>query len=115
MGQGEPAPRNAGEEADLSEALAGRSAGAPVSCVRQRDIRNSRSTGRNMILFDGPGSTIYVNEARGFCPRITPRDAIRYRTIGTNICEGELIRIFDPQTGIETGGCTLGSFTPYRR
>ena len=99
----------------LDEATAGRTAGQPVSCVRQRDLRNSRAVGPTTIVFDGPGSVVYVNETRSECPRIRPWDAIRFRTISTNICEGELIRVFDPNTPIERGGCTLGAFTPYRR
>ncbi|MDP8995169.1 MAG: hypothetical protein M3N07_09360 [Pseudomonadota bacterium] len=110
-----PAPVAAGDDSSLAEALAGRTAGDPVSCVRQRDLRNSRAYGDGTILFDGPGSTVYVNNTRDSCPTIRPWHAIRYRTIGTNVCAGELIRVLDPQTGVEYGGCTLGEFTPYRR
>lgn len=103
------------DEAAATDALAGRSAGTPVSCVRQQDVRNSRSAGGNAILFDGPGGTVYLNRASGTCPVIQPWHAIRLQTSHTNMCAGELIRVFDPQTGVEYGGCTLGEFVPYRR
>ena len=105
----------AAEDAAITEALAGRSAGTPVACVRQQDLRNTRAVGAATILFDGPGDTVYVNRTRSSCPRIQPWHAIRHQTINTAMCSGELIRVFDPQTGVEYGGCSLGDFTPYRR
>ena len=108
-----PVPSDPDGDALLADALAGRIAGAPVACVRARDVRNTRSAGGNTILYDGPGRTLWVNHARGSCPRILPWHAIRHRTIGTSLCTGELIRVFDPQSGIEYGGCSLGEFVPY--
>lgn len=111
---GPRAPDPAGD-ARLVEALEGRIAGAAQSCVRRREIRNTRGAGNNMILFDGPGDIVYVNRARGLCPRIESWHAISHRSSSTDLCEGELIRVFDPQSGIEFGGCSLGEFVPWRR
>jgi hypothetical protein len=115
VGRGGPVPADADGEALLAEVLAGRIAGEPRSCVRSQDVRNTRSAGNNRILFDGPGRTVYVNHATGSCPRIQPWHAIRLRTVSTSLCSGELIRVFDPQTGVEYGGCSLGEFVPWRR
>jgi hypothetical protein len=103
------------EEAAFSAAIAGRTAGAPVACVRQRDLRNTRAAGPDTLLFDGPGGIVYVNRTKSSCPRIRPWHAILHRTSQTAMCTNELIRVFEPQSGIEFGGCTLGEFTPYRR
>lgn len=110
-----PVETSAADDAAVSEALAGRTAGRPTSCVRLQDLRNSRSIGENVILFDGPGNTVYLNRTLSACPRIQPWHAIRHQTTQTSMCRGENIRIFDPQTGVEHGGCSLGEFTPYRR
>lgn len=110
-----PVPTDPDGDALLSDLLAGKTQREPVSCVRQQDVRNIRSAGNNRIVYDGPGGTTYVNHATGSCPLIQPWHAIRHRSISTNICSGELIRVFDPQTGIEFGGCTLGEFVPWRR
>jgi hypothetical protein len=119
VGDEGPAATSAVENATYGaadeEALAGRTAGEPRNCVRQQDVRNTRSLGGNTILFDGPGGVIYVNKATGSCPRIQPWHAISHRTINSSICSGELIRVFDPQTGVEYGGCSLGEFVPWRR
>ena len=102
-------------EARLQEALAGRVAGSPVACLQQRDIRGRRAIDEQTILFDGPGSVVYVNRARNACAGLRPWHALRTRTLGTSVCEGDLVVPFDPNSGIEYGGCTLGQFTPYRR
>ena len=112
---GQSATMDTADDAKLSEALAGRTAGEPRSCVRLQDVRNTRSVGRDTILFDGPGDVVYVNRARSSCPDIRSWHATRHRTVGTNICANELIRVFDPNTGIESGGCSLGEFVPWRR
>ena len=109
-----PAPNPAAAQAELAEELAGLVAGPPVECVNLRDLRGNRTIG-NVILFDGPGDTKYVNSAGGICPRITQSRAIRTVTPTTQLCRGEIITVFDPTSGMEYGGCGLGEFTPYRR
>ena len=110
-----PMPADPEGDARLSEALAGRTAGDPRNCVRSQEVRNARGAGPNVILFDGPGDLVYVNRARGSCPKIESWHAISRRSISTNMCTGELIRVFDPNSGIEYGGCSLGEFVPWRR
>ena len=102
-------------EARLQEALAGRTAGAPVACLQQREIRGRRAIDEQTILFEATGSVVYVNRTRNACAGLRPWHALRTRTLGTSVCEGDLIVPFDPNSGIEYGGCTLGAFTPYRR
>lgn len=102
-------------EARLQEALAGRTAGPPVACVQQREIRGRRSIDEQTILFEATGSTVYVNRTRNACAGMRSWHALRTRTLGTSLCEGDLVVPFDSTSGIEYGGCTLGEFIPYRR
>ncbi|HEX8528122.1 hypothetical protein [Allosphingosinicella sp.] len=106
---------NAADDAELGDALAGKTAGEPVSCVSIRHLGGSRAYGRNVILFNGPGDTVYLNRTRSACPAMRPSHATRVRTTGTQICSGEPIFVFDPQDGVEYGSCPLGEFVPYRR
>jgi len=99
----------------LAEVLAGRTAGPPQQCVQLNTLRGNRGYGENTIVFEGPGDLVYVNRTRSACPRLQPWNAIRIRTIGNSLCSNELVQVFDPQTGTEYGGCSLGEFTPYRR
>jgi hypothetical protein len=108
------AAREAPGEVMLSEALAGRTEGEARSCVRQQDVRNARTPAATLFCSTGPAASSTSTAPAGL-PPITARDAIRHRTINTAICSGELIRIYDPQTGVEKGGCSLGTFVPWRR
>jgi hypothetical protein len=114
MAQG-PVEPSAEARTRLAEELSGRVAGQTVNCVSSRELGGNRSVGQDVILFDGPGSLIYVNRPRGGCPGVNFGRALRIRTSGTRLCEGDLAHVFDPVSGIEHGACSLGGFTPYRR
>jgi hypothetical protein len=32
----------------------------------------------------------------------------------SQLCRGDIVTVFDPISGVEFGGCSLGEFTPYR-
>ena len=111
----EPVELSADAQAELARELEGRTAGDPVACVEQRDIRGNRSVGDGVILFDGPSGIVYVNRPAAGCPSLNYGRALVTRTISTRLCRGDLARVFDPTSGIEYGGCSLGDFVPYRR
>jgi hypothetical protein len=111
----EPVELSADEQTELSVALAERSPGPPVSCVNQRSLRNNRSVGEGVILFDGPGNIIYVNRPAAGCPELSPSRALVTRTTSTQLCRGDIATVIDPVNGFGYGGCALGDFTPYRR
>ena len=98
----------------LDTALAGKVAGTPLACVRAQDLRGNRIIDERTIVFEGPGRTVYLNRLRTACAGMRPWHAIRRRTIGPSMCEGELVRAFNPAGGIEYSGCSLGEFVPYR-
>lgn len=105
----------AGPETRLAAALENRVAEAPVACVQPRQIRGNTPIDENTILFQGTGGRVYVNRTRSSCAGLRAWHALRSRRIGTSLCEGDLVVGFDPASGIEYGGCTLGEFEPYRR
>ncbi|WP_129793562.1 hypothetical protein [Sphingosinicella sp. CPCC 101087] len=111
----EPVELSADAQAELASELEGRTAGAPVPCVNQRDIRGNRSVGEGVLLFDGPSDIVYVNRPAGGCPSLDYGRALRTRTTSTRLCRGDIAVVFDPTTGMEYGGCGLGDFVPYRR
>ena len=100
---------------ELAEALRGRTAGAPVSCVDQRTLSGNRSAGEGAIIFDGPGDLIYVNRPPAGCPDLSFDRALVTRTISGRLCRGDIVTVVDPLNGTQYGGCGLGDFVPYRR
>jgi hypothetical protein len=109
------ATRAASDEARFAAAIAGRTAGRPQQCVQQRQLRGNRGFGENVIVFDGPGRTIYVNHTRGGCPRISDWNTVVIRSMGGSLCANDLVHVVDLQSGVDYGACSLGDFTPFRR
>ncbi|HWT13913.1 MAG TPA: hypothetical protein VN231_14260 [Allosphingosinicella sp.] len=99
----------------VAEAVAGRIAGDPQSCVEMRRIRSSRAIGDDAILYEGTGDTVYLNRPAGGCQSLGMGRSLRTRTISSSLCRGDIVTVFDPVSGTEYGGCGLGDFVPYRR
>jgi hypothetical protein len=104
------------DEAKLAAALAGRIAGPAQDCVNERDLGGNESYGARVILFRGPtDDVVYVNRPSARCPGLDSGWALRVRTPAARLCRGDIATVFDPVSGTDWGGCSLGEFTPYRR
>ena len=103
------------DQAELDAALSGRTAGDPVSCVNQRDLRGSRTIGEGVMLFEGVGGVVWVNRPPGGCPALRFGRAFRTTTPSDRLCRGDIMTVFDPTSGIDFAGCSIGDFVPYRR
>lgn len=104
----EPSPK-------VLEALAGRTAGKPTSCINLRDIQSTRIVDETAIIYKMTGQRWYVNMPAGGCPGLRPNRALVSRTPSTSLCSGDIVRIIDPPSPMEFGACGLGRFTPYTR
>jgi hypothetical protein len=98
----------------LEKALAGRTAGKPVSCVYLRDLDGSEVIGDD-ILYRVNRNLLYRNHSSGGCDGAQRGDALITRTFSSRLCQGDLVRTADLQAGFESGSCVLGGFVPYRR
>jgi len=110
----EPVERSGPVPDAVAEALQGRTPGPPMACVSQRGLRNTRAIA-GAILFEGPGDVIYVNHGPGGCQALAFGRAIRTRNPTGQLCSGDIVTAFEPVSGVEYGGCSLGEFVPYRR
>ena len=111
----EPVGLSAGEQTELNEALEGRVAGQPVSCVSSRDLLGNRSIGEQAILFEGRGGMLYVNLPPAGCPDLGYGRSLVVRTTSTQLCRGDIVQVVDLPSGGSYGGCGLGDFVPYSR
>ncbi len=108
-----PAQATADAETQLQAELAGRLAGEPVTCVRQRDLEGNRTVGGRILFETKSRNLVYVNESQ--CPDLGFGRALKTRSTNGQLCAGDIADVFDPSTGLSYGGCGLGRFTPYRR
>ena len=106
------APRDG--EAELSRALQGRVAGAPVDCINLRQIRSSRIINNTAILYEA-GGTVYVNRPRAGREQLDQWDTLVTRLHDNRLCSVDTVRLYDAGSRIETGFVFLGEFVPYRR
>jgi len=105
-----PAPSPA-----LVKALAGRTPGAPVSCISLTDIRSSRIIDTRTIIYEAGSRRWYVNQPPGGCAGLAPSRALVTSTTTTSLCRGDIIRVIDPPNPMTFGSCGLGEFVPYTK
>ncbi|HEX8573259.1 MAG TPA: hypothetical protein VF759_10965 [Allosphingosinicella sp.] len=101
-------------EADLSEELAGRSAGPPQDCVPASTLGNLAPRD-SMTLAYRSGDTIWLNRLAATCPALRPTSTLIVEAHGSQYCRGDRFRTVEPGQSIPGGSCVLGPFTPWRR
>lgn len=107
------ADRQARQLAEVEERLAGFTPGQPVTCIPTTRLRSSRNYGP-AILYEVSSNLIYRNNVNGMCGN-SDNDIMVTRTPTTQLCTGDIVRTIDRASRMETGGCGLGEFIPYRR
>lgn len=108
--------RSAEAEAQLTKALAGRVAGAPVKCIPTYRADDMDIIDDWTILFKD-GGTVYVQNPRGGCPGIANhRNVLVSRPMPSNqLCSGDIQHMFDPVSKIGGGACVFSDFVPYTK
>lgn len=109
------APPSAEPSPKLTEALSGRQAGKPVSCINLRDISSTRIIDNSTIIYETSQRRWYVNRPPGGCPSLGPNRTLVTRTTTTSLCSGDIVRIVDAPSAMEFGSCGLGEFVPYTK
>ena len=101
-------------EAEYRTLIAGKTPGKPVNCIDTRFTRPSLSALGDKLIYRVSRKLVYVNETNGGgCEGVERDDVLVTRQYQTRLCRGDIAQTVDRQTGIGTGGCALGSFTPY--
>jgi hypothetical protein len=101
--------------AKLQRTLAGKTAGAAVSCLPSYRSNDLIRAGDDVAIFrDGP-NRVYVNRLNGSCSGLGNSNyALVTKTIGSSsVCRGDIARIVDLATGMTVGSCSFGDFVPY--
>ncbi len=115
-GQPMTADRDPRGEARLAQALAGKVAGQPISCLPHYRTNQMEVIDRDTILFRN-GRTSYVQHTNGYCYPHGPRGGYalvtqQYGSFG--LCSGDIGQVFDTTSLTYRGGCSFNEFIPYR-
>lgn len=106
------APRLSGEQ-QLAKELAGRVAGEPVSCINSSQIRSTKIIDDTAIVYDA-GQTIYVNRPRH--PQwLDSHDVMVTRSHSAQLCNVDIVHLYDSAMMSPSGSVGLGEFVPYRK
>jgi hypothetical protein len=100
----------------LGKALAGRTAGKPVSCIGNMRGSDMTIIDDNTLLFK-EGGTVYVQKPRGGCYGIGNGNYTLVTRInaGNRLCSGQINEIVDRVSGYGFGSCVFDDFVPYRK
>jgi hypothetical protein len=101
-------------EAELNQAVQGLIAERAVTCLNLHRAGRSRIINGTAIIFE-IGNRIYVNRPRAGAESLSDSKIILTKTIGSQICRGEVVQLLDPTSHISAGSVFLGDFTPYRK
>lgn len=108
------APRQTPEE-KLAKALEGRTAGEPVNCIYQRDIRSSRIYDRTAILYELNNGTYYLNRPDGGASSLSWNDVLVTDTHSPQLCSIDIVKLYDSSPWMQSGFVNLGKFVPYKK
>jgi hypothetical protein len=112
-------PMRSAEAQDKYQALlAGKAAGAPVSCIPPQRANDMVVIDENTVIFKSPGgSRVYVANMHGGCSNIGRFNyTMVTRQVGSaGLCRGDIADIVEPSSGALVGSCSFGDFTPYAK
>lgn len=100
-------------ERDLADALRGRTAGAPVTCVSQSMLSGPQIIDDKTLVYTQSGRRVWVNTLPADCPSLRRDSILIVRVFGAQSCENDLFQTRDPGGIIPGPICRLGKFTPY--
>lgn len=111
----EPKALNQKQLALLDKQLGGKIAGQPTSCLATIRTDQPIRVSDGILLYRVSNRLVYRNDLPYPCHGLARGDDIIVtRSIGAQQCDGDLIRLVDRLSGIDTASCSLGQFTPYR-
>jgi len=111
-----PVGRSPKAAQQLASALAGRTAGEPVSCIPTYRANEMQVIDDETILFRD-GATLYLQKTKGSCPGLASgANTLVTRSHGINqLCNGDIQRLVNLPSGVGGGTCVFGPFVPYTR
>lgn len=85
--------------------------GDVTSCIGLRQISQITPVTESTFLVRVGTAEYYANDVSGRCNGATRNSTrLEYATTLSELCRNELIRVVDNTTGVQIGGCGLGSF-----
>lgn len=113
-GAAQAAPKGT-PETQLAKALAGRTPGKPVDCIRLMDIDSSRIIDKTAILYTMRNGTIYLNRPTTGADLLRQYQTLVTDTHSSELCGIDTVKLVDMAARMPEGWVGLGKFVPYPR
>ncbi len=84
-------------------------------CVQLTRIYSSRVIDDNNILFIMKGKKAYLNNLPHRCPRLGFEKSFSYNLSINQLCNVDIITVFDSTSRIQGPSCGLGKFIEYKK
>ena len=107
-------PRETGEAA-LAKEIEGRVPGKPVNCLFLRDIRSTRIIDGTAIIYESSGNLLYVNRPASGASSLNRNDVLVTSTSISQLCNVDIVRLYDMASRFQRGSVGLGDFVPYKK
>jgi hypothetical protein len=97
--------------------LAGKAAGAPMSCLPSYRSNDMVTIDDNTIAFKDGSSRVYINHMQGGCSNLSagPYALVTRSFGGAGLCRGDIAQVVDTLSHMTVGSCVFGDFVPYAR
>lgn len=99
----------------LTEKLAGYTAGEPVDCIPQYAIQSVKVYDKTALLYEMNGDKYYLNIPDIGAKSLDDRDVLVTEHWTSQLCNVDIVKLWDPASRMETGFVGLGKFIPYTR
>lgn len=109
------AQAEAARAAELADALAGHTPGAPQDCMPIDRTNGPQIIGGGVVLYRESGRRIWLARTEGECPWLRRDGVMVTEMFGSELCRTDRFRVVDRGSSIPSGHCRFGSFTPYER
>ena len=108
--------RSAQSQKQYDQLLAGKVAGAPLSCLPTFRSSDMVVIDERTVAFRDGSSRVYVNHMQGGCSNLGGPYALVTRTFGgSQLCRGDIGQVVDLTNHFTVGSCVFGDFVPYSR
>src|SRR5688500_13192502 len=110
-----PQPRSLADQQHLQRLLAGKTPGAPQSCLPSYRPSDMVIIDDDTILFRDGRRRVWRSEMSGHCAMLgSGHYTLVTRSFGgRGPCGGDIAQLADLATGMTVGSCVWGDFVPY--
>lgn len=111
-----PPVRSVKAQKQYEQLVAGKVAGAPVSCLPTYHQNDMVVIDEQTIAFREGRSRVYVNHMQGSCNNLGGTYALVTKQFGSaELCRGDIGQVVDLQNHFTVGSCVFGDFVPYSK